>query len=761
MPVDPLWNSTTALELAAQRRPGALIRLGREYHSWTLAELGDRIGCSPATVSRLERRARIVDLALVHRAALEVGVPRHILTTSLAPPPATATEATRVTASQRDAEEDPMRRRTLLTATAAAGPAALLMGLDDALAATPAPPGAGPLDGRLVGARTLYDRGAHAPLLAALPDLIADAHSAAASRQSLDQARLSAVYSLTSAVLIKLGSYDRARLTADRARTWAEIASSPLAAAAAARELAIVLRHQDQTDAAQRLMSSAAAELEATGLRTDATAAASLLGAAPAGAVAVSGQPVITLDTPTPAALPAAPATEGVYFDFHTKTKNLTAHDVTLTVDARGLSKIAKVAFSSNCTAHGLVATCSESFESGSNPNIGLGSMTQLTLTALRGSRLGATGTYKITGRSAHAQITGGTGSVTVGGPSFGLDHLADHTNLKVGSNVAEPVRFTNVGNRPARGVQTVLAASPGLDFADHYSNCKYGFNGAIHFAECYPRGAINIGETAALAAPVRLHVGSTALNTSLDALTAPLGQPGWPDGQGIKWTWGKGSAPALKLKVIKAGRRSSAPAGSVFLPQTGSVTDYWIASLRARNTADFAVSGASAQADAGQNATLAFHLSANGPATLYDRSGGEGVPHRLGDAPARHHSRRPFGQLRPVAGEQPDSRGEGTVRLQPAGHHRAQGTGHQLLLDRPGRRRGHARQGRRPAGLGPGPGRLPPARFRSGQPQRLRRPRHELSHGPGAVPGCFTPSWPNDPCASWGSCPTVPRAAA
>jgi hypothetical protein len=88
--------------------------------------------------------------------------------------------------------------------------------------------------------------------------------------------------------------------------------------------------------------------------------------------------------------------------------------------------------------------------------------------------------------------------------PSFGLDRLADHTNLKVGSNVAEPVRFTNVGNRPARGVQTVLAASPGLDFADHYSNCKYGFNGAIHFAECYPKGAVNIGETAALAAPPR-----------------------------------------------------------------------------------------------------------------------------------------------------------------------------------------------------------------------------------------------------------------
>lgn len=167
-----------------------------------------------------------------------------------------------------------MRRRTLLAATAAAGPAALLTGLDDALASTPAPSGAGPLDGRLAGARALYDRGAHARLLVALPGLIADAHQGAVSRRSLDQARLSAVYSLASAVLIKLGSYDRARLTADRARTWAEISGSPLAAAAAARELAIVLRHQDQHGAAQRLMSSATDDLEASGLRTDATAAA-------------------------------------------------------------------------------------------------------------------------------------------------------------------------------------------------------------------------------------------------------------------------------------------------------------------------------------------------------------------------------------------------------------------------------------------------------------------------------------------------------
>jgi transcriptional regulator with XRE-family HTH domain len=274
MPVDPLWYSTRARELAAQRRTGALIRLGREHRGWSLASLGVRIGCSAATVSRLERRARIVDLALVNRAALEVGMPSHVLMTSLAPPSPTAAVATTVTLSPRFAEEDPMRRRTLLAATATAGPAALLTGLDDALADTPPPSGAGALDARLAAARNLYDKGAHRQLLTTLPDLLADAHAATTSRRSLDQARLSSVYSLASAVLIKFGAYDRARLTADRARTWAEVSGSPLAVAAAVRELAIVLRHQDRHEAAQRLMTSAAAAVEATGLRTEASAAA-------------------------------------------------------------------------------------------------------------------------------------------------------------------------------------------------------------------------------------------------------------------------------------------------------------------------------------------------------------------------------------------------------------------------------------------------------------------------------------------------------
>ncbi|CAM5528170.1 helix-turn-helix transcriptional regulator [Streptomyces californicus] len=74
-----------------------------------------------------------------------------------------------------------MRRRSLLTATATL-PAAMLLGMDQALADTPPPTGRGALDARMVSARELYDRGAHTQLLGLLPGLLADGHAAASSR---------------------------------------------------------------------------------------------------------------------------------------------------------------------------------------------------------------------------------------------------------------------------------------------------------------------------------------------------------------------------------------------------------------------------------------------------------------------------------------------------------------------------------------------------------------------------------------------------
>ncbi|MGW2491324.1 helix-turn-helix transcriptional regulator [Streptomyces sp. NPDC001606] len=270
---DPLWSSAKVRSLVDHRDPGGLIRVGRVYRGWRQVDLGQRIGCSIATVSRLEQRGRAADLGLLRRAAQEVGVPAYLLAAALG---LASLQPTKVAADGPSCvEEDPMRRRTLLAAAGLAAPAQLLVAVDDALAAVPAPTGSViPLDTRLAWARALFDAGKYVDLLEAIPGLLADAHDSTRTRSHLDHARLSACYSLTSRVLIKIGRYDRARLTADRATIYATLSGSALVAAAAARELSIVLRHQDQSRAAQRLIMDAAHQVEATGLHTDAQASA-------------------------------------------------------------------------------------------------------------------------------------------------------------------------------------------------------------------------------------------------------------------------------------------------------------------------------------------------------------------------------------------------------------------------------------------------------------------------------------------------------
>ncbi|MFJ2651195.1 helix-turn-helix domain-containing protein [Streptomyces sp. NPDC087420] len=255
---------------------GGLVRVGREVRGWRQADLGARIGCSASTVSRLETRARHADLTLLRHAAGEVGVPPHVLVASLGlgasslPPPTTVAPD-----RPRCAQEDPMRRRTLLAAAGLTAPTTLLSCLDDALAATPDPTGSTiPLDRRLAAARSRFDAGQNAVLLKALPSLLADAHHAARTRQEIPLSRLSATYSLAAQVLTKVGRYDRSRLTADRATLYAEWSGSPLAAAAAARELSAVLRHQGQPSNAQRHIMGVVSLVEATGLTTDAQASA-------------------------------------------------------------------------------------------------------------------------------------------------------------------------------------------------------------------------------------------------------------------------------------------------------------------------------------------------------------------------------------------------------------------------------------------------------------------------------------------------------
>ncbi|MBY8886915.1 hypothetical protein K7472_18925 [Streptomyces sp. PTM05] len=366
----------------------------------------------------------------------------------------------------------------------------------------------------------------------------------------------------------------------------------------------------------------------ALGVAVAASAACALTGVTPAAAATAPAEPVITVHTPLPVAVPT---TSSVAFqqavqpslDLTTTASSLNAQ-ATLTIDARKVAKIATVTFSDNCTVHDYVASCSEMFfESGLTPTMGLGTVTQMSLGPRKGVKPGASATYTVSGTADTAKITGATGTVQAGGAAFDETQPANHTGLKVGSTVSEPIRFTNLGDRPATATEVGLVLSPGLEFAQRYSNCHYSAASGQVFeaALCTFPGTFRVGETAELADQVKLKVESTAYYTYLDTVVAPQGDPSqsWLTGGR---TWKQGTGKALGLKVITAGHTTSAPPSTVQLAEAGSHGDYRITSLQAVNTADFAVTGASAKAAQGSTVKLSFSMVDHGPATIYDRSG-------------------------------------------------------------------------------------------------------------------------------------------
>ena len=274
---DPRWRSGQARALIERHDAGGLLRLARQQRGLRQSDLARRLSCSASTLSRLESRAAPRDLGLLRAVGRELEIPDAVLAETLGI--VTERNAT-VTDDPRSspATEDPMQRRSLLTATTVglAGSTGLLAAVSGMLTQIPDPvsPTGLSVDQRLSGARALFDAGHHQELLAEVPDLLTYAHQAARSHREIDQARLSAAYALTAGLLGKLGHYDQARTSADRAVVYAEVSGSALAGAAAARELSIVLRHHGEDEAAQRISASALVQVEATGLLTGAQQAA-------------------------------------------------------------------------------------------------------------------------------------------------------------------------------------------------------------------------------------------------------------------------------------------------------------------------------------------------------------------------------------------------------------------------------------------------------------------------------------------------------
>jgi transcriptional regulator with XRE-family HTH domain len=287
---DALWASARARSLLAARDIGATIRFARQARGWRQDDLARAAGYSRSTISRLETGARAgTDIDVIRRVAGAAGIPSHLLSQLLgitAPPAATVGRSI-VTR----AEADEVRRRQLmaslgLAAASAAGipgigysPAPAqerpeevlvsrvrdaMLGLDPAAPATSPKELRAGLDGALADFRSCrYQR-----LSVVLPRLICAGHLLAATGDAGRAGTLLAgIYTLTTRMLIKLDDQQLGWMAADRARILATSDGDPLAAAEAARNLAVLARKAGWNDQAASIALTAAA---APGLAGDA-----------------------------------------------------------------------------------------------------------------------------------------------------------------------------------------------------------------------------------------------------------------------------------------------------------------------------------------------------------------------------------------------------------------------------------------------------------------------------------------------------------
>jgi hypothetical protein len=290
----PIWRSPAIQQAAAAGQAGALIRMARIARNLSLVQAGELVGYSASTLSRIETGQRkLTDVTQLRRFAAVLGIPAHLfgLTSSTAPSPAgaallpPASSPTTVGGTLPEGGDDPVRRRDLLAGlvgvTGAAlagvprppGPAttSLAQGLEALLAGGPNPAlppgGIQALRSHLGAAHTTFRACRYQELAATMPGVIAAAQASLteATGQQHEQAAalLADAYSLASSLCIRLRDDALAWVTAERARTAAQISGDPAAIAEAARRASIAMRRHGHHDSATALLTSTALGLGA------------------------------------------------------------------------------------------------------------------------------------------------------------------------------------------------------------------------------------------------------------------------------------------------------------------------------------------------------------------------------------------------------------------------------------------------------------------------------------------------------------------
>ncbi|WP_326700976.1 CalY family protein [Streptomyces sp. NBC_01754] len=283
----------------------------------------------------------------------------------------------------------------------------------------------------------------------------------------------------------------------------------------------------------------------------------------------------------------------GIYHD----NENFTVTDGWLTVDISDLAGVAEVTWPANCTPSGASAECNIPVV----PAIGGDYENQvfLTVRAADGAEAGAQGriTYEATATGGPdgtltAPHESFVTTLTVGaGPDLAIDPVADIKDGQPGDEQTIPFKVTNNGNESTNGFTVKLYASYGLTDLTQYDVCTYtttdGNNHApSNEAVCTFDQVLAPGDSFELPEPLTVRLAPHALNERLDIDVEPSGGAQDIDSQN--------NYAALQIGV--------------------------------GNTADFAVTGDSVSAAAGETATAELSFKNNGPAWFGNLGSGEPV---------------------------------------------------------------------------------------------------------------------------------------
>jgi len=287
----PIWRTPAVRQAAAAGQFGALIRMTRTARQHTLVGLGRKVRYSASTLSRIETGQRkLTDVDELRLFANALGIPYHLFGLSSAPRPAAdgaasprpSPLAATVGETLREGGEEAMRRRQLLaglvgvTGTALLGPAAraqasLQQRMGSVLPAAPTrvdkPVSVAVLRERLAAARATYQACRYHDLAATLPDVIAAAQASIADatgeRHEHTAAVLADAYSLASDLCSRLHDDTLGWVTAERARSAAQLSGNTASIAEAARMTSIAMRRHGHHDTATTLLTTTALDLGA------------------------------------------------------------------------------------------------------------------------------------------------------------------------------------------------------------------------------------------------------------------------------------------------------------------------------------------------------------------------------------------------------------------------------------------------------------------------------------------------------------------